>query len=88
MSIKSLDELRADEHHRSERLDRACEHCNHRIAEALDRDESEVRVWTGFDYTERDLAHRLENLLIEKGYRVDGEMQVRHGYVIDILLAG
>lgn len=87
MSIQSIDELRhAGHQHREHRLDQACEHCNHKIAEALDRGETEVRVWTGLDYQDTDLAARLDDMLRDKGYEVDGEMQVRHGYVLDIIL--
>lgn len=87
MSIQSIDDLRRTAaRNRDHRLDHACEHCNHKIAEALDRGESEVRVWTGLSYQDTDLAWRLDEMLRDKGYEVDGEMQVRHGYVVDITI--
>lgn len=43
-----------------------------------------VRVHAGIAYGASDLQHRLESALEDAGYRVDSEMSLRHGLMLDI----
>lgn len=62
----------------------AVERCNDRIGKAIQNDDNGVRVYTGIDYSDWHLQSLVESELESAGYRVDSEMSVRHGLIIDI----
>lgn len=62
----------------------AIELCNERIADAIRRDDTGCRVHTNIDYSDWHLQTLVESELESAGYRVDAEMSVRHGLIIDI----
>lgn len=58
--------------------------CNERIAEAIRNDDTGCRVHTAIGYSDWHLKSLVESELECAGYRVDAEMSVRHGLIIDI----
>lgn len=84
MGILTPSENQAAADHQPSGLEEAIAYCNSKIQGAMAEDEKFVRVVTGIPYSGYRQQEKLEEALRGAGYRVDSEMQVRHGLVIDI----
>lgn len=61
----------------------ALERCNKKIREAMAQGDTKVRIWTGIEYGDSDYIY-VDSALEAAGYRVDSEVGLRHGHVVDV----
>lgn len=69
---------------RKESVNNAVEHTLEKIKEAIEEGVTTIRVYTGIAYNDLLAEHIFENEMEQHGYKIDGESQVRHGFVVDI----
>lgn len=69
---------------RRESVNNAVEHTLEKIKEAIEEGVTTIRVYTGIAYNDLLAEHIFENEMEQHGYKIDGESQVRHGFVVDI----
>lgn len=69
----------------SSSLEYSLDYCNEKVQEAMRSRKTMVCVWTGIEYGNFSQQYALESKLVSAGYRIDSEMSVRHGLIIDII---
>lgn len=81
--LSPTEQRRKTRQDQSHAVDAAIALCNEKIAEAMRAEKNKVRVCTGIPYGDSDYV-AVDSALETAGYRVDSEVSLRHGHIVDI----
>lgn len=84
MSIASPSSLREQAaQQKTNNVDDAMRYCEDKIRDAMARNVNSVRICTGIEYGDSDYM-LVDSALEAAGYRVDSDVSLRHGHIVDV----